>query len=130
MDDPYPLFSVFAFLGFILVLIPLPWHLHAWNSGTCYFMIWTSIACLNQFVNSIVWADNALNPTPIWCDICMFVFIRSSVHAEHPILAIRIILGASVGIPAASLCINRRLYHIARIHTVTITQAEVCLRPI
>ncbi|KII83815.1 hypothetical protein PLICRDRAFT_119095 [Plicaturopsis crispa FD-325 SS-3] len=107
MDPTYPLFPIFAFLGFFLSLVPLSWHLQAWNSGTCFYMIWTALACLNQFVNSVVWAGNALNPAPIWCDI-----------------SIRITLGASVGIPAASLCINRRLYQIARVHAVTITHAE------
>ncbi|KAF5329528.1 hypothetical protein D9619_009304 [Psilocybe cf. subviscida] len=108
MADPtYPLFPIFSFLGFILSLIPLPWHLQAWNSGTCYFMMWTSISCLNQFVNSIVWHNNALNPSPIWCEI-----------------SIRILMGASVGIPLASLCINRRLYQIASSQAVTITRGE------
>ncbi|KAJ7231512.1 pheromone A receptor-domain-containing protein [Mycena rebaudengoi] len=107
LDATYPLFSIFSFLGFVLVLIPLPWHLQAWNSGTCYFMMWTAIACLNQFVNSVVWANDAIVRTPGWCD-----------------LSIRIIMAASVGIPASSLCINRRLYHIASVSAVTITRAE------
>ncbi|OJA20279.1 mating type pheromone receptor 2 [Rhizopogon vesiculosus] len=103
----YPLYPIFSFLGFVLALIPLPWHLQAWNSGTCYYMIWTAISCLNQFINSIVWHNNAINWAPVWCDI-----------------SIRIMLGASVGIPAASLCINRRLYYIAKVHAVTVTKAE------
>ncbi|KAH9943675.1 pheromone A receptor-domain-containing protein, partial [Amylocystis lapponica] len=103
-----PLFPIFAFIGFVLALVPLPWHFEAWNSATCYYMIWASLACLNQFVNSVVWANNALNPAPIWCDI-----------------STRIIIGASVGLPAASLCINRRLYNIARVQTVMVTAAEV-----
>ncbi|THU83830.1 pheromone receptor Rcb3 B45 [Dendrothele bispora CBS 962.96] len=107
MDSTYPLFPVFAFLGFFLPLIPLPWHFQAWNSGTCFFIFWTSLACLNQFVNSIVWHNNALNPAPVWCDI-----------------STRIMLGATVGIPASSLCINRRLYRIATIQSVGTTQAE------
>ncbi|OBZ74569.1 Pheromone B alpha 3 receptor [Grifola frondosa] len=108
MSDPtYPLFPVFAFLAFILTLVPLPWHLQAWNSATCFYMFWASIASLNEFVNSVVWAGNALNPTPIWCDI-----------------STRIMIGASVGIPAASLCINRRLYIIACVQTATITRPE------
>ncbi|KAF5378596.1 hypothetical protein D9615_007165 [Tricholomella constricta] len=106
-DPTYPLFPIFAFIGFVAALIPLPWHLQAWNSGTCFYMMWASIACLNQFVNSVVWADNAINSAPIWCDI-----------------SIRIMLGASVGLPAASLCINRRLYHIASVQAVAISRAE------
>jgi len=66
----YPLFPLACGLGFFAVLLPLPWHLEAWNSGTCYYMIWTALACLNQFVNSVVWANDAVNRAPIWCDIC------------------------------------------------------------
>ncbi|KAF9555106.1 fungal pheromone STE3G-protein-coupled receptor [Agrocybe pediades] len=106
-DITYPLFPIFAFLGCILPLIPLPWHLQALNSGTCFFIFWSSLACLNQFVNSVVWHNNALNPSPVWCDI-----------------SIRIMMGASVGIPAASLCIHRRLYQIACIRTAPISYAE------
>ncbi|KAJ6468583.1 pheromone A receptor-domain-containing protein [Mycena vulgaris] len=107
LDALYPLFSIFAFLGFVLVLVPLPWNLQAWNSGTCFYMMWVALACLNQFVNSVAWKDNVLNNAPVWCDI-----------------SIRITMGASVGIPAASLCINRRLYQIASVKTVSITPAE------
>lgn len=71
-DSTYPLFPIISFIGFIIALIPLPWHLQAWNSGTCYYMMWASLACLNQFVNSVVWAGNAVNWAPIWCDICWF----------------------------------------------------------
>ncbi|KAJ7034233.1 fungal pheromone STE3G-protein-coupled receptor [Mycena alexandri] len=106
-DPTYPLFPVFAFLGFLLPLIPLPWHFQAWNSGTCWYIFWASLSCLNQFVNSIVWAGNTVNSAPAWCDI-----------------SIRIMMGASVGLPAASLCINRRLYHIATVRAVVITKAE------
>ena len=66
----YPLFPVASFLGFFLVLLPLPWHLEAWNSGTCYYMMWTALACLNRFINSVVWANDAINRAPVFCDIC------------------------------------------------------------
>ncbi|KAJ6488418.1 GPCR fungal pheromone mating factor, partial [Mycena vulgaris] len=84
-----------------------PWHLETWNSGTCYFMLRTAVACLKQFINSIVWAQSITNLAP-WCEI-----------------SIRIILGASIGIPASSLCIVRRLYLVASVQSVTITRAEV-----
>ena len=75
-DPTYPLFPTFAFLGFVLSLIPLRWHIQAWNSGTCAFMLWTATACLISFVNSLIWVGNINNPAPVWCDICEF-FIRS-----------------------------------------------------
>ncbi|KAF9064868.1 pheromone receptor [Rhodocollybia butyracea] len=105
----YPnwVYSMFAFLGFLLCAIPLPWHLEAWNTGTCLFMIWTGLACLNQFINSVVWTGNVINSAPVWCDI-----------------SARFITGSGVAIPAATLCINRRLYYIATANAVTITKAE------
>ncbi|TDL26938.1 fungal pheromone STE3G-protein-coupled receptor [Rickenella mellea] len=106
-DPTYPLFSVFAFLGFVLALIPLRWHLQAWNAGTCLYMIWSSIFCLNQFINSIVWRDNAINWAPVWCDISS-----------------RLIVLGPVAIPAASLCINRRLYKISTTQSVGISREQ------
>ncbi|CAK5270658.1 unnamed protein product [Mycena citricolor] len=106
-DPTYPAFSIFACLGFVLPLIPLSWHMQAWNSGTCWYIFWSSLSCLNLFVNSLVWAGNTLNVAPAWCEI-----------------SIRIIMGASVGLPAASLCINRRLYNIAIVRSVVVTKAE------
>ncbi|KAF9645210.1 pheromone receptor [Thelephora ganbajun] len=107
VDFLYPLFPIASFLGFVLVLIPLPWHLQAWNSGTCFYVFWTSLACLNQFINSVMWANDAINRAPVWCDI-----------------STRIMLGAAVGIPASSLCIMRRLHSIAKIQAVSPTRAE------
>ncbi|EAU87392.2 pheromone B alpha 1 receptor [Coprinopsis cinerea okayama7 len=105
----YPnwVFSMFAFIGFLCCAIPFPWHLEAWNTGTCLYMFWTGLGCLFQFVNSIVWNRNAINWAPVWCDITA-----------------RFIVGCSWAIPAASLCINRRLYHIASVRSVTISRAE------
>ncbi|TDL26939.1 STE3-domain-containing protein [Rickenella mellea] len=106
-DPTYPAFPIFSFIGFVLALVPISWHLQAWNGGTCLYMLWASVACLNYFINSIVWHGNALNPAPVWCDI-----------------SIRVIIGTSVAIPAASLCINRRLFKIAIIHNITMTRSE------
>ncbi|KAH9887050.1 putative fungal pheromone GPCR, STE3-type [Cubamyces lactineus] len=108
MADPtYPLFPIFAFLGFVLALVPLPWHLQAWNAGTCIFMVWASLASLIQFVDSLIWHDNAINSAPIWCDI-----------------STKFLIGAGVGIPAASACISRRLYKIASTSYVTVSMRE------
>lgn len=107
MTYPNQVYSAFAFLGFALCAIPLPWHLEAWNTGTCLYMVWTGLACLNLGINSVVWNNDAINRAPVWCDISTRFFI-----------------GSSVALPAASLCINRRLYHISTANTVTTTRAE------
>lgn len=56
-------------------------------------------------------------------------FLAIFLYFQRDILTIfkatRIIIGASIGIPAASLCINRRLYIIATLQTASITRAEV-----
>ncbi|OJT14432.1 Pheromone B alpha 3 receptor [Trametes pubescens] len=103
----YPAYPILALIAAVLVLIPMPWHLQAWNSGTCLFMVWTAIGCLNLGVNAIVWNADAIDRAPIWCDI-----------SSHIIVAV------AVAIPASSLCINRRLYKIASVRAVRISKAE------
>ena len=128
-DRTYPLYPVFSFLGFIIALIPLPWHLQAWNSGTCLFMIWTSLGCLNLFINSILWHGNVHNKAPIWCDICeqhphpVFVLLLTLL------LATRFIVGLAVAIPASLLCISRRLYSISSVRASGITRTDVRYLP-
>ncbi|EKM52534.1 uncharacterized protein PHACADRAFT_100122 [Phanerochaete carnosa HHB-10118-sp] len=108
MSDPtYPLFSVFSFLGFVLSFVPLSWHLQAWNAGTCMYMFWAGFASLIQFVDSLVWNGSVENKIPVWCDITT-----------------KFIIGAGVGIPAASLCINRRLYNIAAVRQTSMGPPE------
>lgn len=120
-------FSAFSFLSFVLVTIPFVWHLQgeqsalsalsslmnllrspAWNTGTCIYMGWVSLTSLLLFINSVVWNDNTVNWAPIYCDI-----------------ATKIMIGAAVGVVAATLCINRRLYYIVSIKSVMRTVAEV-----
>ncbi|KAJ7677557.1 GPCR fungal pheromone mating factor [Mycena rosella] len=103
MDPTYPVFPIFAFFGFLLTIVPLYWQFEAWNVGIIWYIFWTALYCISQYFNSVVWAGNVVNSAPAWCEISM-----------------RIIMGASVGIPAASLCINRRLYCIASVPPVAI----------
>ncbi|KAI6106637.1 pheromone A receptor-domain-containing protein [Pisolithus croceorrhizus] len=106
-EPPNWFFSACSFIGFVLCAIPLPWHLEAWNTGTCLYMIWTGLGCLNQFINSVVWNTNVIDKAPVWCDISS-----------------KFMIGTAVAIPAASLCINRRLYHIVSVDAVTKTRGE------
>ncbi|KAH8823716.1 STE3-domain-containing protein [Flagelloscypha sp. PMI_526] len=100
-------FSAFAFMSFFFVTIPLPWHLHSWNVGTVMYMLWTGTICLIFAINSVVWNENAINWAPVWCDI-----------------STRIHIGAQIGILCSSLCINRRLFHIAQSKAVNTDKAE------
>ncbi|CAE6460482.1 unnamed protein product [Rhizoctonia solani] len=86
-------FPAFCALALVLLLLVLPTHIRARNSGTLLFIGWTFISILILLVNSLVWAGNLSNPAPVWCDISS-----------------KLIIGANSGIPAASLCISRRLY--------------------
>ncbi|KAF8597848.1 STE3-domain-containing protein [Ceratobasidium sp. AG-I] len=97
-----PGFPVLCALAIIAVLLPLPWHWKARNTGTLLYIGWTLVGNIVFMVNSLVWAGNLKNPAPIWCDI-----------------STKLIMAMSVGITAASLCINRRLYNIATIKSVT-----------
>ncbi|KAG8724882.1 a-factor receptor [Ceratobasidium sp. 395] len=90
-----PVFPVFCFLGIVLSLLPLPKFWKTRNIGALLFIGWSVVGCTIFFVNSLVWAGNTRNPAPLWCDI-----------------STKFMIGLSVGITAASLCINRRLYYI------------------
>lgn len=81
-DYGYPAFPVLSSLGFVLVLTPFPWHMQAWNSGTCIYMAWVAIGCLNLFINSIIWRDSAINFSPVWCDICELLAICVSATLD------------------------------------------------
>ncbi|KAJ7732988.1 STE3-like pheromone receptor [Mycena metata] len=109
---PNWVFSAFSFLGFYRIFSPPPAvsltiPITAWNVGTCLYMIWTGLACLVFFINSIVWNGKIVNWSPTWCDI--------STHFLN---------GYNLAVPGCCLCINRRLYQIASVCTVTKTRAD------
>jgi hypothetical protein len=41
-------------------------------------MIWSAVANLIFFVNSIVWAGNTIDWSPTYCDICKPPFLSST----------------------------------------------------
>nr|QPG55753.1 pheromone receptor [Auricularia cornea] len=105
IDDT--VYLVLTCISVVLVILPIPWHLSAWNSATCYMMLWTTIGSIIHIANTIIWRDNLSNPSPTYCDI-----------------STKIIVGLSMAIPLASLCINRRLYNIATMQAVAVTKAQ------
>ncbi|KAH9910602.1 pheromone A receptor-domain-containing protein [Fomitopsis serialis] len=99
--------TALSFIGFVLVSIPLYWHLEAWNVGCVLYIFWCGTQCLIQFINMTIWRDNVIVWVPVWCDIVT-----------------RFRLASSIGICTASLIINRRLYKIATISTVSMTNSD------
>ena len=117
-------FTVFSGIGIIISIIPLWWHLESWNVGTCMYMIWTALACLVHFVDSIIWNGNVINWAPVWCDICTFGYPFTLFFPHGIRSAVRIQIAVAVAWPACGLCITRSLYNI----TVTTTQIDVRYR--
>ncbi|KAI0059691.1 STE3-domain-containing protein [Artomyces pyxidatus] len=90
---PNAVFSTFAFIGTFLFLIPLYWHWGVASLGTCLYIFWGALGCLTAFVNSRVWNSTVLDRAPALCEITT-----------------RLIIAENVAIPAATLCITRRLH--------------------
>ncbi|KAL1704009.1 pheromone A receptor-domain-containing protein [Schizophyllum commune] len=109
-DPTYPLFPILAFLSSVLALLPVPFTLQVWNTGACVLAAWTATACLLSFINSVVWAGNVMDTVPVWCDISS-----------------KLLLGASIGIPASGLCISHRLWKISSTRHVPETRRETLL---
>ncbi|KAH9985329.1 pheromone A receptor-domain-containing protein [Russula vinacea] len=124
---PYPnqIYTIFSFIGFALCATPLYWHLQAWNTATCLFMIWTGLGCLLQGINSIVWNGNmstGLRSTVT--SVNPFIPCLSIVHSPSVPHSNPYSVALNVAIPACSLCINRRLCKIATAKAATSTYSE------
>ncbi len=104
----------------------------AYNVGTCAYMIWVGLGCLNLFINSIIWNGNAIDSAPVFCDICEFALLGSRSRPRlNKRSAFRLTLAMDVAIPICSLVINRRLFFIATSDTVVASRKDVSLcRPL
>ena len=103
------------------------------NRGTCMYMVWTALGCLNQFINSVVWNKNVVNRAPVWCDICevIYLFVRHrTINLTQLIFvpyleATRITIGISIAISAAALCVMRHLYQITCLRSINLSKVGV-----
>ena len=84
-------------------------------------------SCLPQHVHQL----GSLDEYRCWLfsNLVRHLWVLICVHTPGSLLielslATKFFIGATVAIPAASLCINRRLYHISSVRSVTITKAE------
>ncbi|KAI0316927.1 pheromone A receptor-domain-containing protein [Amylostereum chailletii] len=103
MDPTYPLVPILNIVSACLVLFSLlnrSIH-HHWNIGVGLLGAWVFVEDLIGGIDSIVWADNADDKSPIWCDISSHISV-----------------GFDVAVPARSLVITRRLFKITRLRSV------------
>lgn len=75
-DFEFLAYSILALIASALVIVPLPWHLQAWNVGACLLMLWLLLGCVNYAVNAIVWHSDVIDRAPVWCDICEWFKFR------------------------------------------------------
>lgn len=80
LDPTYPFFPVIGFISCALVLVPLPWHIRAMNTGTTMFMLWSSLYTFCQALNAVLWRDDYDLKYLGWCDFSMSVFTRITVQ--------------------------------------------------
>ncbi|TDL16852.1 STE3-domain-containing protein [Rickenella mellea] len=106
LHPTYPAFPILILLSFLSTLLPLTW-IRRDTIGIVFVLLWEAIACLNQFVNSLIWHGNTRNISPVWCDISS-----------------RLIVGISTAIPASVLCAIRRLYYICSMKAFLLTPAQ------
>ena len=79
-------FIVCSFLGFMMTLLPFPWHWSSehhrdyfitfrlnfykeFNTGICFYRAWIATACLIGFIDAILWNKTTVDRAPAWCAI-------------------------------------------------------------
>ncbi|KAF7352044.1 Ste3-like pheromone receptor [Mycena venus] len=72
-----------------------------------FYMIWAGLACLTNFIGSLVWTDNAIKK-----------------RQSNDLTAIRVTMATPMGNPVALLCMKRRLRQIACVKAVSISDAK------
>ncbi|EJF59102.1 STE3-domain-containing protein [Dichomitus squalens LYAD-421 SS1] len=103
----YPVFPVGAFLAAFLVLIPLPAHWRSHNVATVSIIAWLFAMDVIYGVNTIVWDGNVRKHLLVWCDITT-----------------KLTIGASVALPAATMCVCRNLELVASGRIARLTRED------
>ena len=108
MSYMYPVYPIIGSIAMILCLLPVPAHWRAGNIATISLSMWTALGILITVIDVCVWHGNIRNPYPIWGDIVQ-VYIIMLPDA----------------IASTALCIQYRLWQIARARSVFLTKQDV-----
>ena len=131
------LISVMSLWSFLLLLIPLTWHIRsmwyrsvrfnepkmltfvvAWNIGYLLASFWLGWMCLITFINSMIWRGNVTNLAPVFCDIskCISFQVVDNIWCWIWVTSpsgIRVTYAASIGTVTSGLVVARRVAEIA-----------------
>ena len=85
----YPLVPVVNIVSAVLIMLSMinASARRSWNTGVLMLGTWVLVMCIIIAVDAIVWADNANDSVPVWCDISMF-----SMNYLLPILILGLFL--------------------------------------
>ncbi len=121
-----PALPITAFIGAILVLFPLPSHWRARNYATISLIAWLFVIDIIYGINSAIWNDNIRIQLLVWCDISAFSLPASSspFTDKGALIATKLIIGASVALPATAMCICKHLESVASGRIVRISHAD------
>ena len=106
----YPILPACAFIGVFLALITAFWNWRAGRTPTLSLIAWLFTMNVAYGANNLVWSDDVQDRAPIWCDICEYIVLRRRVLYLIPFrTATKLIIGASMALPACNLCISKHL---------------------
>ena len=92
------------------------------------WVFWAGTVSIFHFIDALVWARDAVNIAPVWCDICES--FRGNSRLLLRILmpfvsASRVKLMQPIGIIITTALINHRLYKLSKMDSVYNTSADV-----
>jgi len=101
-----------AFVGAFLTLITAFWNWRAGRVPILSLIGWLFTMNVAYGANSLVWSDDAQDRVPVWCDICKRLVLKAVGPIPNLIrspTATKLIIGASMALPACNLCISKHL---------------------
>ncbi|KZS89288.1 fungal pheromone STE3G-protein-coupled receptor [Sistotremastrum niveocremeum HHB9708] len=100
----HPELPAASFICAFLVLVPLPALWRAGNVATLSIIAWLFVVNVIRGVNTLIWANNIDLRLPVWCDITT-----------------KILLGETIALPAAAVCICSYLAAVSDVRTASAT---------
>jgi hypothetical protein len=121
VDPTYPLYPITCLVcaALLLLLLATDFIRRSFNLGVFFLCFWLFVETLTKGLQAVVWADNAVVKTYVFCDIGKANVSSRIVAADddfHSVTHLQVFF--YVVKPACTLIITRRLYKIASLCSV------------